>query len=62
MERASSGLAVSAHKHALIEYALEAALGSGLVQSAFVATDTRPGSRRSKWTAAFFGFVPQPIA
>jgi hypothetical protein len=31
LERASSGLAISTHEHALIEYALEAAQGSGLV-------------------------------
>ena len=62
LERASSGFAVGAHKHALIEYALEAAQGSSLVQPAFVATDTRPSTRSSKGTAAFFGFVPQPIA
>jgi len=58
----SSGLAVSAHKHALIEYAFEAAQCTGLVYPTFVATDTRPCTRSRKWTAAFFGFVSQPIA
>ena len=62
LERASSGFAVSAHKHALIEYALEAAQGSELVQSAFVATHAGASARGCKWAATFFGFVSEAIA
>ena len=62
LERASSGLAISAHEHALIEHAFEAAQGSGLVQSAFVATHAGASARGCKWTATFFGFVSETIA
>ena len=62
MERASRGLAVSAHKHALIEYALEAAQCTRLVQPAFVAAQAGPSTRSSKGAAAFFGFVSETIA
>ena len=55
-------LAVSAYKHALIEYALEAAQCTGLVQPAFVATHAGTSARGCKWTATFFGFVSETIA
>jgi hypothetical protein len=46
----------------LIEHAFEAAQCTRLVQSAFVATHAGASARSSKWTATFFGFVPEPIA
>ena len=55
-------LAFSAYKHALIEYALEAAQGSSLVQPAFVATHAGASTRGCKRTATFFGFVSETIA
>ena len=58
----SRGLAISAHEHALIEHAFEAAQCTGLVQSAFVATHAGASSRSGKWTATFFGFVSETIA
>jgi hypothetical protein len=56
------GLTFCAHEHALIEHAFEAAQCTGLVQSAFVATHAGAGAGGSKWTATFFGFVPEAIA
>ena len=58
----SSGLAVSAHEHALVEHAFEAAQCTGLVQPAFVATHAGTSARGCKWTATFFGFVSETIA
>ena len=58
----SSGLAISTHEHALIEHAFEAAQCTRLVHAAFVATHAGASTRGSKWTATFFGFVPEAIA